>query len=167
MKNRRNRKKTSHSRYAYRNPFLYRVNRKHRISKAETPAEIQLQALEKKGFIARQKEYHSNEIQLRNARIEQAVSRQEQSRQEVRNIRQENRDLKRQLKESRKSFHQAQKDYKSARKNARIAKKKNYGVWTSLLALVVSVTGIFLAFTVKWLFDTWPKLQMDDNHDQA
>ncbi|MDY4808862.1 MAG: sulfatase-like hydrolase/transferase [Bulleidia sp.] len=162
MKNRRNRKKTSHSRYAYRNPFLYRVNRKHRISKAETPAEIQLQALEKKGFIARQKEYHSNEIQLRNARIEQAVSRQEQSRQEVRNIRQENRDLKRQLKESRKSFHQAQKDYKSARKNARIAKKKNYGVWTSLLALVVSVTGIFLAFTVKWLFDTWPKLQMDE-----
>ena len=163
MKRENQRKKVSHSRFAYRNPYIYRKSKKH-IPKEVVAPVIQQDddTLEKKSFLQRQKEHHCQEIQIRNERIELAVNNQIRTKNEVQNIKAEQKDLKRQLKESKKSFQQAKKEYKNARKTTRIARKKNYGFWTSLLALVISVFGIFLAMTVRWLFDTWPKLQMDE-----
>ena len=162
MKYRKNREKRSHSRYAYRNPFLYRKSVKHPAAVIhEKPVSVD-QVNTKKSFIARQKDHHRNEIQERNARIEMAVMHQEEVLGEVRTIRDEKENLKKQLNETRKSFRQAKKDYKVAKKNTRTAKKKNYGVWTSLLAGLICYLGILLMLTVRWLFETWPKLQMDE-----
>ena len=39
---------------------------------------------------------------------------------------------------------------------------RHYGLVTSFFTLLISVLGIFLSLAVRWLFDTWPKLQMDE-----
>ena len=89
MKYRKNREKRSHSRYAYRNPFLYRKSVKHPAAVIhEKPLSVD-QVNTKKSFIARQKDHHRNEIQERNARIEMAVMHQEEVASEVRTIRDE------------------------------------------------------------------------------
>ena len=39
---------------------------------------------------------------------------------------------------------------------------RHYGLVTSFFTLLISVLGILSSLAVRWLFDTWPKLQMDE-----
>lgn len=161
----KNRKKISHSRYAYRNPYLIKKMQVHQITTVEKNADeepVQVQKPVREGFIARQKTYHRNEIAQRQERIEQAVVIQKETLDDVRSKKLENRELKQQLKESKQSVRQAKKQYKAARKSTKHAKKKNYGAWSCFFASLICFLGIFLAFTVRWLFTTWPRLQMDE-----
>ncbi|MGM9941394.1 MAG: sulfatase-like hydrolase/transferase [Bulleidia sp.] len=163
MKTGHSRRKISHSRYAYRNPYVIRKTKKHEaVRKCEENTTIRQTQGKSAGFIARQKEYHRQEIEQRKERIETAVQQKEATLQEVKENRQGVRDLKQQMKEYRRSVRLANRKYRFAKKQEKRAKKKNYGVWTSLFSGLIGLFGIFLMFVVKWLFDTWPKLQMDE-----
>ena len=67
-----------------------------------------------------------------------------------------------QLKHLKKTLKSQKKELKATKKQIHKARKKNYGLISMILIDLLITFSIFLFFIVKWLFHTWPNLQMSE-----
>lgn len=72
-----------------------------------------------------------------------------------------------QLKLLKKTLKSQKKELKATKKQIHNARKKNYGLISMILIGLLITLSIFLFFVVKWLFHTWPNLQMAELVYQA
>lgn len=67
-----------------------------------------------------------------------------------------------QLKLLKKTLKSQKKELKATKKQIHKARKKNYGLISMILIGLLITLSIFLFFVVKWLFHTWPNLQISE-----
>lgn len=72
-----------------------------------------------------------------------------------------------QLKQLKKTLKSQKKELKATKKQIHKARKKNYGLISMILIGLFITISLFLFFIVKWLFHTWPNLQMAELVYQA
>ena len=72
-----------------------------------------------------------------------------------------------QLKHLKKTLKSQKKELKATKRQIHKARKKNYGLISMILIGLFITISLFLFFVVKWLFHTWPNLQMTELVYQA
>lgn len=161
-------KKRSHSRYSRYKVSVSDVKHKELSEKdTNTQAETNLsndKLVKSKiiSFVRKQKRYHSEDIRNRKIKIENTSALLNEKKEAVQSQKDLLKNTKNQLKEQSGTIKQLKNEYKKSKKQMKQIRKKNYGLPSSVLTAVFTVFGIFLAFTVCWVFKTWPKLQMDE-----
>lgn len=164
-------RKKSHSRFARRPVYhtsvhVNSIENKAEVKKVETEHvnEVNKEPFKTRihGFMERQRKYHSQEILHRKKKIEYAEALRKEKKQAVIDQKEILKDTKQQAKEQAEAIKQLKNEYKQSKKRMKQARKKNFGLPSSVLTALFTTFGIFIAFTVHWVFKTWPKLQMDE-----
>ena len=111
-------------------------------------------------FRNKQKKLHNREINEKNQSLNSASIKKE-------NIQSSIQEEVKQLKELKKTLKAQKKELKLTKKQIHNSRKKNYGLISMILIGLLITFSIFLFFVVKWLFKTWPHLQISELMYQA
>lgn len=110
---------------------------------------------EKKGFTGRIAVIAKNQTQKHKEEVEERNQRLQQAKQEKINQTQNLKLQKEKLKETKQAVKDAKKEFK---------KVKNENKWliSTIVITIIALVSSILFFTVRWLFKTWPNLQMSE-----
>ena len=111
-------------------------------------------------FRNKQKKLHNRDISEKNQAFNSASTKKE-------NIQSSIQEEVKQLKELKKTLKAQKKELKLTKKEIHKSRKKNYGLISMILIGLLITFSIFLFFAVKWLFKTWPHLQISELMYQA
>ena len=111
-------------------------------------------------FRNKQKKLHNRDISEKNQALNSASIKKE-------NIQSSIQEEVSQLKELKKTLKAQKKELKLTKKEIHKSRKKNYGLISMILIGLLITFSIFLFFVVKWLFKTWPHLQISELLYQA
>ena len=108
----------------------------------------------------KQSNLHSKDIKIKQETLNLASTKKE-------NIQSSIQEEVKQLKELKKTLKAQKKELKLTKKEIHKSRKKNYGLISMILIGLLITFSIFLFFVVKWLFKTWPHLQISELMYQA
>ena len=111
-------------------------------------------------FRNKQKKLHNRDISEKNQALNSASIQKE-------NIQSSIQEEINQLKVLKRALKAQKKELKLTKKQIHKARKKNYGLISMTLIGLLITFSIFLFFIVKWLFHTWPNLQISELVYQA